>query len=441
MKSLFNIVFHDGNTKFPDDKILYIATKNGIFLRKDLGTIRSCIPVNKISFLKELTPYAELKIPQIDTRHISRALGFLKWVYATHHSEGGLIIYYNPQTHEYIIHAPKQKVSACAVNWDNTVESIPKDFIRMGTIHSHADMSAFHSGTDVQDEENFDGLHITMGHLGAETPTIVASVVVNGTRFPVSKEEIRRYLDINPIDETTETKMVKKTDEAPIYEDYRAYLSKRNGAVKSNFPTRYNTVSYIYVGKNEMKFQIPNVQPRDLDFPHEWKNRVEKETYTGGGIYRVVNGKVVKLENNKQIGFVPSGNASFWSQDELNDFGYDNFDYYKNPFGVNSNVGQHFGRSDDLYPSPHPTCDDCMYKIIAEEAIEQGFDFEELIEEDSSFSGDDPRLINEEEEVQHYGKHTSSDGNPDSISFDEEGNIIDEDGNIVERLVKENEND
>ena len=38
-------------------------------------------------------------------------------------------------------------------------------YIRLGTIHSHCDFSAFHSGVDDNDEANFDGLHITVGKL------------------------------------------------------------------------------------------------------------------------------------------------------------------------------------------------------------------------------------------------------------------------------------
>ncbi len=37
-----------------------------------------------------------------------------------------------------------------------------------GTIHSHCDFKAFHSAVDIADEENFEGLHITLGHVNAK---------------------------------------------------------------------------------------------------------------------------------------------------------------------------------------------------------------------------------------------------------------------------------
>ena len=50
-----------------------------------------------------------------------------------------------------------------------------------GTIHSHAAMSAFHSGTDDHDEQFFDGVHITIGKLDS-VPEYSCSLVVHGKR-------------------------------------------------------------------------------------------------------------------------------------------------------------------------------------------------------------------------------------------------------------------
>jgi hypothetical protein len=51
-----------------------------------------------------------------------------------------------------------------------------------GTIHSHASMSAFHSGTDDKDEESFDGVHITIGRIPDLNPEFSCSLVIQGKR-------------------------------------------------------------------------------------------------------------------------------------------------------------------------------------------------------------------------------------------------------------------
>ena len=58
-------------------------------------------------------------------------------------------------------------------------------YLRVGTIHSHCDFGAFHSGTDINDEADFDGLHVTFGHNNRDIFTISASIVVNNIRKSV----------------------------------------------------------------------------------------------------------------------------------------------------------------------------------------------------------------------------------------------------------------
>jgi len=442
MNGLFNAIFHDGETEFPDDKLLYIVTKKGTFLRKNLGTITSCTKVDKISFLKELEPYAELKIPQISGGILSTGLGFLKWVYDTHSTEGGLIIYYNSTTHEYRINAPVQEISYGGVHWDNRKEPFPKGFIRMGTIHSHADMSAFHSGTDVADEVSFDGLHVTIGHLGSSIPTLVASVVVNGTRFPIKREDIRKYLDVEPIvNNGEETKKVVKTSQksqAPIYEDYQSWQTGRNGGKEPNHSFQKTYTSYSsYMGENEMRFRIPNTEPRDFDFPHEWKERPSKRTFVPT-TYKVVNGKLV--ESTKKIGFVPSGNSCLWSDD---DYDWMGGGYYSNPQGQDS--GKPFNSN---FPMKENN-----WKILFTDAVERdlidlekdyGISSLDSID-DIEFDGKEqdeqfqylPTGLSEEDFHSLYGKHSEPDEHSaKDVQFDDDGNIVDGNGKIIEKLTK-----
>lgn len=452
MKPLFNAVFYDGNSKLPNDKILYIITKKGTFLRKDLGTIRSCTKVDSISFLKEIEPYAELKVPQMPGSILSVGFVFLKWVYNTHKSEGGLLIYYNSTTKEYRIYAPTQEVSCGGVSWDNQKELIPKGFIRLGTIHSHANMSAFHSGTDINDEKSFDGLHITFGNLGKTRPTLVASVVANGNRFPVKKENIRRYLDIDVIEDVADEKDDTEISQSPIYENYQAWLDDRTGNVVRPDWKKWKRKKYTYktyINENEMKFKISNVEPINFTFPNEWKSRVIKEQYTAG-VYRLVGGKLVPVNDSKQIGFVPGGNSNYGDEDLLNDY----YGCVPVPGDHGLPFGGHENKllqnrpdyisdcDDDISKLPHMECIECMYRIIAQEALDQGLID---VDEDPEHDDKDQNAVNdarptEEYYESFYGEHTEQiKHHEENVLFDDKGNIVDDKGNIIEKLYCDKE--
>ena len=61
--------------------------------------------------------------------------------------------------------------------------------MRLGTIHSHAGVEAFHSWRDLQDKRFEDGFHLTIGNLDADL-TLSCSVVVQGARAGIPPERL-----------------------------------------------------------------------------------------------------------------------------------------------------------------------------------------------------------------------------------------------------------
>ena len=61
--------------------------------------------------------------------------------------------------------------------------------MRLGTIHSHAGVEAFHSWRDSQDERFEDGFHLTIGNLDTDL-TLSCSVVVQGSRGQIPPERL-----------------------------------------------------------------------------------------------------------------------------------------------------------------------------------------------------------------------------------------------------------
>lgn len=103
-------------------------------------------------------------------------LGFFEWVYEEHKSEGLIRLFYNQETKEWLAFAPPQEGSGASVDEDKTSDEwwkmLPPGFQPLGSIHSHANMSAFQSGTDHKDEIGVDGFHATVGKLAETYPDL-----------------------------------------------------------------------------------------------------------------------------------------------------------------------------------------------------------------------------------------------------------------------------
>jgi len=156
--------------------------KNGMKLEKGVlyngsnGTYRYADNQMYSAVIKVPTPYGgdelqeqivSIKLPKIPYSMFDKIYEFFKYIYKKHKAEVAVLLWYNFNTKEWETEVPKQTVGGGSVNYTRDEEwandMIQKGFICVGTIHSHCEMSAFHSGTDDHDEYNFDGVHITIG--------------------------------------------------------------------------------------------------------------------------------------------------------------------------------------------------------------------------------------------------------------------------------------
>lgn len=192
---MFPVWINDGKTEPPTDPIFYVVAKDGIYLKKTMGHFDTLNKVDAISILDECTSYAKLDVAKIKTRQVAQILTLFREVYKKYHAEANVILHYNRKRKTYRIDVPKQGVSGAAVDYVNG-EDTYKDYIRIGTIHSHASMSAFHSGTDHGDEMNWDGLHITFGKMNNEFFDISCSIMSGGERFMVQPQDYLEDIEL-----------------------------------------------------------------------------------------------------------------------------------------------------------------------------------------------------------------------------------------------------
>jgi hypothetical protein len=169
------------------DETCYILTKKGIFLKKKMDIMESIIPVQEISFLEEMKCYAKMNIKSMKKNIFNEILSVFRWVFYEFRSECQCILHYNTKNKKWIAEIPNQEVSVGSISYESDLQF--PGYLRIGTIHSHGSMSAFHSSTDIHDEENWDGIHITIGNVNSDEFTVKSSIVTNGNRFVVDPLE------------------------------------------------------------------------------------------------------------------------------------------------------------------------------------------------------------------------------------------------------------
>ncbi|MBI3273802.1 MAG: hypothetical protein HYZ69_01525 [Candidatus Colwellbacteria bacterium] len=169
--------------------VYYIIAANGQFLHKKLSWVEATIPVKRISILEDQKTEAHVLLPPIPRLILAKTVEFFRKVYAEYRSEAIILLHYNKETLCWDMSIPRQNVSASAISDYDKTQRIER-YACMGTIHSHASMRAFHSGTDQRDEaECADGIHITIGDINLNNGfSMDVEAVVNGNRFGMEVE-------------------------------------------------------------------------------------------------------------------------------------------------------------------------------------------------------------------------------------------------------------
>ena len=268
---MFPVVLNDGQNEMPKDDIYYVIAKEGVYLKKKLGVMESLAPVKQISTLQSITATATMHIEKIPGPKFAKIIEFFREVYKEYYGEAIVLLFYDEEKKTYFIMPPHQKVSggSCDYNRGITVDG----YTMIGTIHSHAAMSAFHSGVDDKDEEGFDGLHITIGNVRDEEVSISASIVANGHRIMVDPRDYVEQLQLTQdIDEDTTGATTK------VYE-------WKDGKLQENLK---KTNRYAYNYRRFDKRYVVTVTDHQKRFNQKWMKVVEKGHYVHKGWNRGV---------------------------------------------------------------------------------------------------------------------------------------------------------
>jgi len=179
---MFDVIICRNENLKPESKIAFVVGKSGVYIKRETQFYKSLTKSKKfqIPVLSDPKEWIELKSSfNFPMELMNITYSFFLDVYKKYHSEAIVLIYID-NDNQYYLSAPKQMVSGGHLSYSNNILH-PQELSLFGTIHSHGNMNAFHSSVDSNDEQYFDGLHITLGNID-KTPSMSISIVVDGFR-------------------------------------------------------------------------------------------------------------------------------------------------------------------------------------------------------------------------------------------------------------------
>lgn len=193
------LVLKGENFSEPKERVYYILSGDGLFLVKNFPIYRSCTKVeNGLPWLQGQSENFELNLPKIPCALFERVVAFFQVIYCLHRSEAMVFLYYHLEQGAFEVVVPQQVVTSKGFNngdgWSYHLHysgvPTPAGFIRVGTIHSHADLPAFYSVTDEQDSEFDDSLNLVVGNVDRARLSLSACFMVDGKKFELEPWDI-----------------------------------------------------------------------------------------------------------------------------------------------------------------------------------------------------------------------------------------------------------
>jgi hypothetical protein len=182
----------------PSPWLYYLVTGKGNFLVKKTNLYSSVTEARVLPGLLEQESSLSLRFPKVPREIMEKMYGFFDAVYQQWEGEAVVFLYYAPESKEFRLAVPPQtlfRYRTLSGFW-RTAQRVeygycprPEGFLKLGDAHSHADLPAFFSCADDNDDKE-DGLRITIGNLDRARPDVKVSFVVNRTRFILHPEDV-----------------------------------------------------------------------------------------------------------------------------------------------------------------------------------------------------------------------------------------------------------
>lgn len=205
---LFGIIAFPGTIEeLPDPaNPYYILSGDSIYVHKQTAVGKAILPQKFIPDSFPKLP-AEFKDGSLILEHtplpkelVAQVWHFFARIYEKSQTEAEVLISKHKDG-RYRVFVPSQRVTGTSVKSLYDAGHIQRGWAVIGSIHSHCNFGAFHSGTDTADASGFNGFHITIGNVnktkdGKPDPSFAAMVMLNGIQF---NYDIERLADISDL--------------------------------------------------------------------------------------------------------------------------------------------------------------------------------------------------------------------------------------------------
>jgi hypothetical protein len=171
----------------PEEPIYYLLARDGLFLVKRTPFFEAVVSGTGIPWLEAQEPGVRLTAPPLPAALLLQAVAFFRAVYDRYKTEAIVLLAWREAAGAYELVIPHQTVGGGHCDYE--VREFPPGLIRLGTIHSHAGIEAFHSERDEADERHEDGFHLTVGNIDGDL-SLSCSVVVQGFRGHIPPERL-----------------------------------------------------------------------------------------------------------------------------------------------------------------------------------------------------------------------------------------------------------
>ena len=239
------------------DKPGFIGTKDGWFVNTPTLFGIAHVKANKgPQTLGELKASFRMNDKMIPQWLIMKAHDLFKKVWDKQQTEAMVYIIHHPVEDRFNLWVPEQYVSGASVSYRLQPGQIKGGWQAVGTIHSHCNFGAFHSGTDQHDMDGMPGLHITIGHVDRDWPEFAIALSANGDSFDVSS--IEDIMDREAI------KDHKGYDDAP---DWWMDLIKKGASPWTGSTVKYNKGP---AKKTSFTYSKDHFKQKPIDTSWQW---------------------------------------------------------------------------------------------------------------------------------------------------------------------------
>lgn len=178
---------------------------------------------NNFASVEEVAQYNMPLIPKIIVDKLDE---FFRLVDAQHKTESIVILTYDPTKEGpdgWGVLVPEQTNTSvhCKYDADSIAELKPDHVMIVGSVHSHPDMPAYASGTDHDDQADFDGVHITYGwqkSVNGGATQYHIELQIGGSNFTLKPEDVFESFTINKDPDPDVVEWASKVKKAqPLY--------------------------------------------------------------------------------------------------------------------------------------------------------------------------------------------------------------------------------